>query len=165
MYGVGLLKFKDQVLGYILKDSFQMNPTKGESSKVWAEQKQSAPVKTLPGSNGTIAPSFNLIEMDYDVMKSILGGTIKKNAAGDKTIGWLAPSEVITIEGEFIIETVSKHRITISNGLLQGNLGGGLNMTSVSQIEVAIEVQIPEDPDAAPYEIEDIEEAAPDPGI
>ncbi len=47
MYGVGLLKFKDKVLGYILKGSFALGGTKGENSKVWAEQVQSAPVKTL----------------------------------------------------------------------------------------------------------------------
>jgi hypothetical protein len=156
MYGVGLLKFKGETLGYILKDSFNMNPTKGETSKVWAEQVQSAPVKSLAGTNGTIAPSFNLIEIDYEVMQSILGGTLVRT--GETVTGWKAPREVITIEGEFVIETKSKHRITIFNGLLQGTLGGGLNMTSVSQIEVAIEVQMPDDPDEAPYQIEDIAE-------
>jgi hypothetical protein len=155
MYGVGLLKFKGKTLGYILKDSFQMNGSKGEASKVFAEQAQSAPVKTLPGSNGSIAPSFNLIEMDYEVMAALLGGTVVKT--GEVATGWKAPHEVVVLEGEFIIETNSKHRITIFNGILQGNLGGSLNMTSVSQIEVAIEPQLPED-GTAPYEIDDIPE-------
>ncbi len=155
MYGVGLLKFKGQTLGYILKDSFQMNGTKGEVAKVWAEQVQSAPVKTLPGSNGTIAPSFNLIELDYEVMAALLGGTVVKT--GEVATGWKAPSEVVSLEGEFIIETVSMKRITIFNGMLQGNLGGQLNMSSVAHIEVSIEAQIPAD-GSAPFSIEDIPE-------
>jgi hypothetical protein len=157
MYGVGVLKFKDKVLGYILKGSFQLNGSKGEVSKIYAEQVQSAPVKTLPGSNGTIAPSFNLIELDYEVMKELLGGTLVTGADG-KVTGWNAPSDVIVLEGEFIIETVSGQRITIFNGLLQGNLGGNLEMTTLAQIEVAIEVQLSTDPDQPPYRVEDIVE-------
>jgi len=157
MYGVGMLKFKGKTLGYILKDSFNMNPTKGEVAKIWAEQVQSAPVKTLSQSNGTIAPSFSLIEIDYEVMQSVLGGKVIKDNA-DAVIGWEAPTEAVLIEGEFIIETKSNHRITIYNGLLQGNLDGGLNLTSVSQIAVAIEVQMPADTSKPPYRVEDIVE-------
>lgn len=156
MYGVGVLKFKDKILGYILKDSFQWNGTKGEVAKIWAEQVQSAPVKSLPQSNGTIGPSFNLIRMDYDAMQSVCGGKVVKGAE-DAVVGWDAPTESLLIEGEFIIETKSGHRVTIYNGLLQSNLGGGLNLTSVSQIEVSIEVQMPED-GSAPYRVEDIPE-------
>ncbi len=159
MYGVGLLKFKGKTLGYILKDSFQLNGSKGEVSKIWAEQLQSAPAKSLPGSNGTIAPSFNLIELDYEVMAMLLGGTVVRTGEGDaaKVTGWKAPSEVVSLEGEFIIETVSKKRITIFNGLLSANLGGNLNMTSVAQVEVSIEVQLPTD-GSEPYGVDDIAE-------
>lgn len=162
LYGVGLLKFKGLVLGYILKDSFQMNGTKGEASDIWAEQVQSAAVKSLPQSNGTIAPSFNLIEMDYDSMQACMGGEVLKDAS-DKTIGWSAPTNTIQIEGEFIVETVSGQRVTIANGLFQSNLGGQLNLSTVAQIEVSIKVQMPTD-GTAPYKIEDIveEPAAPE---
>ena len=155
MYGVGLLKFNGKLLGYILKGSFSWGGTKGESSPVWAEQVQSAPVKNLPGSNGTIAPTFNLIEMDYAVLKELLGGTLIM--AGEKVSGWNAPSDVLTLEGELIVETASGHRITIPNGQLQANLGGNLEMTTVSQIEVALSVQLPAD-GGSPYSIEDIPE-------
>lgn len=155
MYGIALLKFKGKPLGLILKGSFQLNGSKGEVSKIWAEQVQSAPAKTIPGSNGTIAPTFNLIEMDYATMKELLGGTLVMGA--DNTVtGWNAPTDVIVMEGEFIIETVSGQRITIFNGLLQSNLGGNLEMTTLSQIEVGLEVQLPDDPELPPYRVEDI---------
>ncbi len=95
--------------------------------------------------------------MDYEVMKELLGGSLV-TGADSKVTGWNAPTDVIVLEGEFVIETVSGHRITIFNGLLQSNLGGNLEMTTVSQIEVGIEVQLPADTTKPPYRIEDIEE-------
>jgi hypothetical protein len=154
MYGVGSLSFKGQILGYILKGSFQWGGTKGESSPVWAEQVQSAPVKSLPGTNGTINPTFNLIELSYQAMQELLGGELIGTAQAPT--GWKAPSEVIVLEGEFVIETKSGHRITIFNGLLQANLGGNLEMTSVSQLEVTLTPQLAKGDDAAPYKVEDI---------
>jgi hypothetical protein len=154
MYGIGSLQFKAQLLGYILKGSFQLGGTKGESSPVWAEQVQSAPVLSLPGSNGTINPTFNLIELSYEAMQALLGGELIMSGA--TAIGWKAPSESIVLTGEFIIETKSGQRITIFNGLLQANLGGNLEMTSVSQIEVTITPQLAEGDDTTPFKIEDI---------
>ena len=44
MYGVGAVKYKDFVVGYIEKNSFDMGGQKPESAKIEAEQVPGTPV-------------------------------------------------------------------------------------------------------------------------
>jgi hypothetical protein len=157
MYGVGRAKFGDKTLGYIAKGSFQLNGSKGENVKIEAEQVPGAPVLIIPQSNGSIAPTLGLIEWDYEVMASIMGGTVITDADG-KAIGWKAPASIVEARGPFIIETMSKKRISIFESLLQSNLNGNLDLTSVAQIDVAVEVQMPLD-GSEPFDITDITDA------
>lgn len=156
MYGIGRVLFNSTVLGYIKKDSFDFGGTAGEISEIWAEQVQSTPVKSLPRSNGTIKPKFSLIQMNFKHMAAILGGSLVGPAA--TPTGWGAPREVVVIEGPFVIETVSGHRITIANGLMQGYITGPLNMTATSEIEVTLSPQLPAEPETPPYTIEEMED-------
>ena len=121
MYGVGRLRFKQQTLGYIQKGTFKLNGQKGTNAKVEAEQVPSAPVLVIPQTNGSIAPSFGLIEWDYAIMHLLMGGTLVRDDAGN-TIGWRAPGGLVETRGEFVIETMSKKRITIFDSLLQSFL-------------------------------------------
>ena len=65
MYGIGAVIFDDKTIGYIEKNSFDWNGSKPEKVDVEAEQVPDAPVLTLITKNGSIAPTFNLIQLDY----------------------------------------------------------------------------------------------------
>ena len=79
MYGVGAVKYKDFVVGYIEKNSFDMGGQKPESAKIEAEQVPGTPVLIIPQSNGSIAPTFNVIQLNYENLHSLLGGTMHSN--------------------------------------------------------------------------------------
>ena len=91
MYGIGAVKYKDFTIGYIEKNSFDLGGKKPEAAKIEAEQVQGAPVLVIPQSNGGIAPTFNVIQMNYSNLHKLLGGSLhyKKEDSEKKTpIGW-----------------------------------------------------------------------------
>ena len=110
MYGVGAVKYKDFVVGYIEKNSFDMGGQKPESAKIEAEQVPGTPVLIIPQSNGSIAPTFNVIQLNYENLHSLLGGTMhyKEEDSEKKTpIGWTAPTAAVLLTGPWEIALVS----------------------------------------------------------
>lgn len=91
MYGLGAVKYKDFVVGYIEKGSFDLGGKKPEAAKIEAEQVPGAPVLIIPQSNGSIAPTFNVIKMDYKNLHALLGGSLhyKKEDIEKNTPRWL----------------------------------------------------------------------------
>ena len=73
MYGIGAVKYKDFIVGYIEKGSFDLGGQKPEAAKIEAEQVPGAPVLVIAQSNGSIAPTFNVIQMDYKNLHKLLG--------------------------------------------------------------------------------------------
>ena len=122
MYGVGAVKYKDFVVGYIEKNSFDMGGQKPESAKIEAEQVPGTPVLIIPQSNGSIAPTFNVIQLNYENLHSLLGGTMhyKEEDSEKKTpIGWTAPTAAVLLTGPWEIALVSGQSILIPNGTLE----------------------------------------------
>ena len=143
MYGVGAVKYKDFVVGYIEKNSFDMGGQKPESAKIEAEQVPGTPVLIIPQSNGSIAPTFNVIQLNYENLHSLLGGTMhyKEEDSEKKTpIGWTAPTAAVLLTGPWEIALVSGQSILIPNGTLLSNLGGKLTLTETAKIECTLEV-------------------------
>lgn len=153
VYGIAQMKFNDAVVGWIEKGSFDWGGKKPESVPVEAEQVPDAPVATLLQKNGTIAPTFNLIQLDYKNLKMALGGTLEGSDAAPT--GWNAPEALVDLTGKLEIDFVSGQRCTIPNGSLLANLGGKLTLTEVSKIECQLEVNKPEN-GGSPYSITDI---------
>ena len=87
MYGVGAVKYKDFVVGYIERNSFDMGGQKPESAKIEAEQVPGTPVLIIPQSNGSIAPTFNVIQLNYENLHSLLGGTMHYSRVADRSVG------------------------------------------------------------------------------
>lgn len=50
---------------------------------------------------------------------------------------------------------MSGQTMKIPNGTIMANLGGKLTLTEVSKIECQLKVNKPEEPDTAPYEVND----------
>ena len=155
IYGLNAVKYEDMVLGYIETGSFDWGGQKGESVDVGAEQVPAAPVLTLVTKNGTISPTFNIIQLDYANLKACLGGSLV--GSEEEPTGWKAPTNLIELRGKINIDTTSGKTVTIPNALLMSNLGGKLTLNEVSKLECQLKINAPED-GSAPYEINDTEE-------
>lgn len=153
VYGIAVVKFNSKEIGYIEKGSWDWGGTKPESTDVEAEQVPDAPVLTLANKNATIAPTFNLIQLDYENIQAVLGGTLV-GSTGSYT-GWKAPTDLVELRGPWEIQFVSGQTMKIPNGTIMANLGGKLTLTEVSKLECQLKVNKPEEPDTAPYEIND----------
>lgn len=151
IYGIAVVKFNGKEIGYIEKGSWDWGGTKPEPIDVDAEQVSDAPVLTIISKNGTIAPTFNLIQLDYENMQAVLGGTLV-GSAGSYT-GWKAPIDLVELRGPWEIQFVSGQTMKIPNGTILANLGGKLTLTEVSKIECQLKVNKPEEPDTATYEV------------
>ena len=148
MYGLGAVKYKDFVVGYIEKDSFDLGGQKPEAAKIEAEQVPGAPVRIIPQSNGSIAPTFNVIQLNYENLQKLLGGSLhykQEDSAKKNPIGWTAPQAAILMQGPWELSLVSGQSVLIPNGTLLSNLGGKLTLTGTAKIECTLEVAVPED--------------------
>lgn len=160
IYGIAAVKMgtgsSAVTLGYIEKGSWDWGGTKPESTDVEAEQVPDAPVLTLLTKNGQISPTFNLIQLNYEQIQKVLGGTlVTTGTSGSQTVtGWKAPTSLVEISDKITIDFVSGQTMTISNGQIMANLGGKLTLTEVSKLECQLKVLKPSD-GGAPYEIND----------
>lgn len=152
IYGIGEVKFDSFTLGYIEKGSWDWGGTKPESVDVEAEQVPDAPVLTLITKNGQISPTFNLIQLNYENLHNVLGGTLVGTEG--KYTGWEAPTSLVQKSGAWTIVFVSGQTMTIPNGTIMANLGGKLTLTEVSKVECQLKVDKPED-GSTPYKIND----------
>ena len=153
VYGIALVKFGEKEIGWIEKASWDWGGTKPESTDIEAEQVPDAPVASLPTRNATISPTFNLIQLDYENVQAVMGGTLV-GEEGAYT-GWNAPTSLIEVRGKWTIEFVSGQVMTIPNALILANLGGKLTLTEVSKIECQLKVLKPETGTEAPYGMAD----------
>lgn len=152
IYGIAEVIFAGFSIGFIEKGSWDWGGTKPESTDVEAEQVPDAPVLTLITKNGSISPTFNLIQLDYENIQKALGGTLV-GEEGSYT-GWKAPTSLVEMRGEININFVSGQTMDIPNGTMMSNLGGKLTLTEVSKLECQLKVNKPED-GGSPYEIHD----------
>ena len=156
IYGIAAVKFGTATIGYIEKGSWDWGGTKPESIDVEAEQVPDAPVLTLVQKNGQISPTFNLIQLDYENLHNVLGGTLVTTGEEQNPLvtGWKAPTNLVEKSGPWTIDFVSGQTMTIPNGTILANLGGKLTLTEVSKVECQLKVNKPANGDA-PYEIND----------
>lgn len=152
MYGIGEVTFGGKAIGYIEKGSWNWGGKKPETVDVEAEQVPTAPVLTLVTKNGTIAPTFNLIQLDYENLHLALGGTLV-GEPGAYT-GWKAPSDLVELRGECKIKLVSGQTVTMANATMTANLDGKLTLTEVSKIACQLTANMPSD-GSSPYEVND----------
>lgn len=150
IYGIAELKINNLAIGYIEKGSFQYGGSPAETVDVEAEQVPSAPVLILLQKNATIAPTFNLIQLDLANLQAVMGGTV----TGQK---WEAPSDLVSITGAVNITTMSGAVINIPKASVQANLDGNLTLTEVSKVKVTLKVLAP-DGGGSPYSIDRTQE-------
>lgn len=149
MYGIGAILYKGAIVGYIAKDSFDINGSKPESTDVDAEQVPGSPVLVIPQSNSKIAPKFDMIQINFESLHQLLGGRLVKS--GEKVVGWIAPVAALILEGPWEIKLVSGQSILIPNATLLSNLGGKLSLKETAKIEVELKVSMPSAKNVPPY--------------
>lgn len=154
IYGIGAVKCGEKTIGYIEKGSWDWGGTKPESVDIEAEQFPGAPVLTLLQKNATISPTFNLIQLNYENIATVMGGELV--GTSPNYTGWKAPTSNVQISGPWTIDFVSGQRMSIPNGVILANLGGKLTLTEVSKIECQLKINKPQGANTAPYEINDI---------
>ncbi len=156
MYGLEEMYLKGLSIGYIKEDSFQWNGTQGELAQIRAAQVKGTAIKNIPTSNGTVAPTFQLLQFNYENMAKVLGGrVIMKNG---KAVGWAAPKALVRLEGFVEVFSDSGQVIVFPSAIIQGFISGPLQLTETSTIDCTLGVNQPatgEDPyyifDAAEY--------------
>lgn len=151
MYGVGAVKYKGTKVGYVAKNSFDLNGSKPESAEIEAEQKPGAPVLVIPQSNGKIGPKFDMIQLSFESLKQLLGGRLHKKDG--KVVGWTPPAAVLILDGPWQIDLVSGQSVLIPNATLLSDLGGKLTLTETAKIEVELKVAMPDVDGVPPYAV------------
>lgn len=157
LYGIGKVKFKGFEIGYIEKNSWNNNGKKPEVVEINAEQKPGVAVLVIPQANGTFAPTFNLIQLNYVNLAAALGGELVYAATDTQKktpIGWEPADDIIQLSGGWSIDMVSGQSILIANGTLLSTLGGQLTLTETAKVECEIRIGEPED-GGKPYAIFD----------
>ena len=152
MYGIGEVRFGEKIIGYIEKNSWDWGGSKPETVDVEAEQVPTAPVLTLVTKNGTIAPTFNLIQLDYENLHLALGGTLVGDSGA--YTGWKAPTSLVELRDKCEIDLVSGQTVIIPAATLTANLGGKLTLTEVSKLECKLTANMPSD-GSEPYQVLD----------
>ena len=80
MYGVGKIMYRDFVVGYIKKDSFDLGGVKAEAAKVYAEQVAGAAVLVI-GSEGDGMSRIVREKCDFIVSLKMKGQINSLNAS------------------------------------------------------------------------------------
>lgn len=146
IYGIAKVEVGSATIGYIEKGSFQWGGTSPEVTDIEAEQVPAAPVLSLLQKNGTIAPQFNLIQLDVNNLQTVMGGTVE----GKK---WSAPTGLVSVTDSVKITTQSGAVIDIPKATVQANLDGNLTLSEVSKVKVTLKVLTP-DGGGSPYSID-----------
>lgn len=149
MYGIAAVKYKNKKVGYIAKNSFDMGGTKPESADINAEQVPGAPVLVIAQTNGNINPKFDMIQLNFESLHQLLGGTLIKT--GEKITGWTAPRAAVVMDGPWELELVSGQSVLIPSATLLADLAGKLTLTETAKIEVELKVTAPVKDDVPPY--------------
>ena len=153
MYGIGAAKYKGKKIGYIGKNTFDMGVVKPEAAEIEAEQVPGAPVLVIPQSNGKIAPKFDMIQLNFESLHQLLGGTLHKT--GEKVTGWTAPRAAMVMDGPWELELVSGQSVLIPNATLLSDLAGKLTLTETAKIEVELKVTAPTEEGVPPFGVFD----------
>lgn len=126
IYGIGTLSFCGKEIGWISQDGLTMAGEDAQTTPIYAAQVTDGPVDELVTSPGTTAFSFTLIQLNAQNCVDLLGGEV--NAADG---AYEPPEKFTNLEGPFVVECVSGHKIEIPRGKINGKLANNINMSGV----------------------------------
>ena len=146
MVGIAEVYFNKKKLGYIEKDSFDLGGKKGEFFEIEAEQVPTDPVASIPISNPSINPKFNLIQLKYETFQDVIGGElVKEGPESQKVVGWNSPVDLVLIEGPFTLKFRTGRVLEIKRARMSADLGGKVSLKSTSKLECELKTLAPEE--------------------
>ena len=146
MVGIAEVVFNKKTLGYIEKGSFDLGGKKGEFFDIEAEQVPSEPVESIPISNSSINPKFNLIQLKYESFQELLGGElVKEGPESQKVVGWNSPVDLVKIEGPFVLKFRTGRVLEIKRARMSANLGGKVSLKETTKLECELKTLAPAD--------------------
>lgn len=163
LYGLAEFRFAvtgtPEATGYIEEGSFDLGGQAGEVTEINAAQVKGSPVLVLPKKNGSIKPSFDLIQIDYAKLTLLMGGKTKSVTVEEVTTvtGWEAPSTLTQVRGHAQIFTESGHLIDIPACTLVAYPTSKLSLDGVAKIHCEL-TPVQSAPGVAPFSISDIPE-------
>jgi hypothetical protein len=160
IFGVAQVKFASgagtpEEIGYIESESFDLGGSAGETVEVNAAQVKGSPVLVIPKKNGSIKPKFELIQIKYNKLVALMGGSV--SGTQQAPTGWNAPSEAVRITGHLQVVTDSGHLLDIPNGQVSAYPGDKINMSGVAKVYCEVTPMMPAG-GGSPYSISDYEE-------
>lgn len=157
IFGVAQVKFATgagvpEEIGYIESESFDLGGQAGEMVEVNAAQVKGSPVFVIPKKNGSIKPKFELIQINYNKLVILMGGSVQGTALAPT--GWNAPSELVKISGHLQVVTDSGHLLDIPNGQIMAYPGDKINLSGVVKVYCEVTPMLPTG-GGSPYSISD----------
>lgn len=157
MYGFEEYKFNGTSLGYVAENSFDHGGKKPEYTAIRAAQVKGYAIKNIAKTNGTIAPTFDLIQFNYENLAKTMGGHILTDS-NKKPIGWSSPNGAVLLSGYHEIFTDSGQVIVIPSGMVLGSIQGGLTLDDTSKLNLEIAIEQPADKEVKAIYIVDAKE-------
>jgi hypothetical protein len=155
-YGFKSFKFKGPgeealaSLGLIAAGTGRFYSDAPSSNQFYAIQNPSFPALSILEKGGLYKVEFTLMELVYTTLKKLFGGTITGEAPNDS---YSAPRDMVDIHGSAEIITDSNLKISIPKAQLVAVFDWNLTRTAVSNIKVALTIELPDLEADMPYTI------------
>lgn len=133
VYGIGKLLFRGKEIGWISQDGLSPKGEAKQTTPVYAAQVHDGPVDELTSTPGTTAFGFKLIQLNAQNCVDLFGGTVNE-ADG----AYEAPDDFKDLEGPFVVECVSGHKIEVLRAKISGELADSINMSGVLSYDCTV---------------------------
>ena len=148
VYGIGKLMFNSEEIGWISQEGLTSKGEARQTTPVYAAQVHDGPVDELVNTPSTTIFGFKLIQLQPEMCKKLFGGTI---AASDGA--YEPPTDFKDLEGLFVVECVSGHKIEIPRGKISGELADSVSMSGVLSYDCTVKCLKPMEDGKARYRI------------
>lgn len=126
IYGIGKLSFCGKEIGWISQDGLAPAGEDVQTTPIYAAQVTDGPVDELVTSPGSTAFTFTLIQLNAQSCVDLLGGEVSA-----KDGAYEPPESFTNLEGPFVVDCVSGHKIEIPRGKISGKITNNINMSGV----------------------------------
>jgi hypothetical protein len=155
-YGISSFKFKKdgeasmREIGLVRSDTAVFTADAPTVNDFFAQQNPDYPAISIAENAGISRINFSLMQLKPEVLQTVFGGTITGEAPNES---YSAPRQVVQVYGACEITTETNDAIIIPSVLLSANFNWTMSRTDISNIDVVLTIQLPDDGTSAPYKI------------
>lgn len=126
------------VLGNTYQDTANITVEDPQVTEHYAEEEEDPQVIIERAGKTTL--NFSIMDADYTVLQSLLGGTITGTGATEK---WNAPAKLPNIEKSIKVTPEQGHVINIVRAKISAKYQGGIGKTGIMLLQVTATVMTP----------------------